>query len=77
MIVGVSGTVLAGLVTWVAVQMWKCIRRKEKVKKKPHDKAKPAGAAHKQKSGTDAQRKAKQVQNGDVPYEKGGTALER
>ncbi|HYT45897.1 MAG TPA: hypothetical protein VEP90_26455, partial [Methylomirabilota bacterium] len=68
-VVGVSGTVLAGLVTWVAVQAWKRIRRKEKVKRQ-HPKAKPAGAVHQQKSGTDAQRKAKQVQKSDVPLQK-------
>ncbi len=68
-VVGVSGTVLAGLVTWVAVQAWKRMRRKEKVKRQ-HPKAKPAGAVHQQKSGTDAQRKAKQVQKSDVPLQK-------
>ena|SRR3989454_638238 len=68
-VVGVSGTVLAGLVTWAAVQAWKRIRRKEKVKRQ-HPKAKPAGAVHQQKSGTDAQRKAKQTQKSDVPLQK-------
>ncbi len=69
-VVGVSGTVLAGLVTWVAVQAWLRIRRTGQGKKKPNRKAKPAGSAHKQKLGTGGQREAKEVQNDDVPLQR-------
>jgi hypothetical protein len=50
---GASATVLAALITWVVVQTRKRIGRRKKVTKPPH-KAKHTGAAHKQKSGTDA-----------------------
>jgi hypothetical protein len=51
---GASATVLAALIIWVAVQTRKHNRRRKKVTKPSHHKARQTGTAHKQKSGTDA-----------------------